>query len=360
MTRPSVASLMTVVGAVIVAIIAVYAALQASTLISDATQPAVRATATIGGPLAAPVLNGAYSNAGNRSAELPPLLVPLVQIGGAQFALGGAEIAGTFQNLGSELGVSAPSPANTTQCTPTLSLAPTTSHGFAVIDGMKPFGPSTISVVFAGASSWPAAGLGLMIEPGASSLFTIQVNGTGNTFATVSYENYSLSKGRVVGRFVQSTPFPLDIAIPSTMTLSLTGYGDVTVLVDGVQRLTHAIGGFTPFAVSAEVWSASNSSVLGIVSQVGLSTAWMGATATCGYLASVPLSSDSTPSITSSTTPAVLAGPLPKPRSMAGSLYFLEMLGGGPGSPPDATLTNCTSVSLSPSGTLAFMAPLEV
>lgn len=360
MSRPGVASLMAGAGAVVIVVLAVYAVMQTSSMVSATTQVNLRATVSIGGPLGESVVNATYSNVGNGSAVLGPVTIPFVQIAGARFALGPAALVGNITGGGRELNVSA-SPANATRyCTPTLSLAKPTSHGFSVIDGVKPFGPSTITVVFAGTASWPATGLGLMLEPGVSSLFRIETNGAGNTTASVAYDNYSLTKGKVVGQFAQSSPFPFDTEAPSTMTLSLTGTGGVTVLVNGIPRLTHGIEEFTPFASSSAIWAPTNASVLGVVGQVGLTTDWVGVNATCGLLVTVPMVSDSSPAIALNNTPAGLAGPLSEPTLPSGSLYVLELLDIRAGMAPAAAVTNGTPFSLGSNGVLTFSAPFGV
>lgn len=351
---------MTVAGAVFVAVLGVYAAMQTSSMVLPTTQSWIRATASIGGSLEDPVINGSYSNLGNGTGALRPVGIPLVQIGGALFALGPGEIVGNIINGGNGLNVSAVLPNASASCQPTLSLAKPSSRGFAIIDGMKPFGPSVVAAVFAGTASWPTAGFGLMLEPGLSSLFAIQLNETNRNLASVAYDNYSLAKRAVVGHFAESSSFPFNYALPFTMTLSLNGLGEVTVLVDGIPRLNQTLRAFDPFPASAAVWSTSNSSVLGIVSQVALTTQWMGTGASCGFLVSLPIVSNALPAVVSNSTPTKLAGPLFEPVLPAGSLYVLEMLQVGSQTSPEATLANCTSVSLDSNATMAFSAPLEV
>jgi len=355
--RFTVGTAMVLVGAVIVAALLVAAAMLASTLYSNATQPSVSGSLGISLAPSGPLLSAAYSNLGNTPAILSPQSVPILEVQGFPFSLGPAVLTGGVSEWAGTTAVYVPPPSLASPCKPALTLSFPARQGYISVGGASLSGPAVLSAVFEGSSSWPSNGYGLMIGTNLSSLLVIQVAGTGNTTATVAYDNYSKSAGQITGEIALSSPFGLDTGAPTEFTLSLTGLGGFGASVNGVPRLNGSIAQFVPGYSPLAVWSTNATALLGLVASVDHVTQWVGPTATCGSLWVVPLSSTTGPVVISNLTAINVVGPVPGAILPTGSLYVLEgiLLGTASGSTVD--LASCTPVLLGVNGTMAFSAP---
>ncbi|HYA70385.1 MAG TPA: hypothetical protein VEH28_03340 [Thermoplasmata archaeon] len=347
------------VGAVIVTVLLVAGLMLASTLHSDATQASVSGSVELSQAATGPVAGVEYSNLGNRPVALPPLSAPLLRVQNFSFSLGPAAVAGSVSSSAGTTSIALSSLSFPSNCKPGLTLSAPSRQGYINIGGAGLSGPATLSAVFAGSSSWPAAGYGLMVGTNLSSLFVIQVAGSGNTTATVTYDNYSKHSGQITGEVAQSLPFAIDAGSATEFTLSLTGIGGFVVSVDGVARLSGSLSQFVPGYSPLAVWSANATALLGLVTAVAGTIQWAGASAVCGSFWLVPLWSNGVPVMVSNLTAAWVVGPVTGSGWSPGSLYVLE--GSLLGTPAQSavSLHSCNPVSLLVNGTLAFTAPWE-
>jgi hypothetical protein len=357
--RATVGTAMVLAGTVIVAALLVAATMLASTLYSNATQPSVSGGLTITLAPSGPLLSAAYSNLGNSPSVLPPQFVPLLLVQGFPFSLGPAVLTGSVSGSAGTTAVNLSPPSAASSCKPGLSLSPPSRQGYISVGGAGVSGPATLSAVFEGSASWPSNGYGLLIGTNLSSLFVMQVAGTGNTTATVAYDSYNKSTGQITGILALSSPFGLDAAVSTELTLSLTGLGGFVVSVNGVPRLNGPIAQFAPGYSPLAVWATNATALLGLVTSVDHVTQWVGPTAGCGSFWVVPVYSGGSPVVTSN--PDLLAvqvvGPVPGTVLPSGSLYVVEATLLGTPSPSTVELADCNPVSLGVNGTLVFSAP---
>jgi hypothetical protein len=348
---------MVLTGAAVLAVLLVAGLMLVSTLSNTAAQPVLSGTLSVAQTPSGPELAASYSNLGNRPEGLPPEAVPFLDIQGIPFSIAPAVLSGSVAGSAGKTTVYLPALAVPPSCTPQLVLSPPSTQGYVSVSGVRLLGPATLSVVFEGTAAWPSTGLGLMLATNLSSLFVIGAAGSGNTTATVAYDSYSQSAGAITGQLARSQPFELDTEEPTELVLSLTGFGDYAVSVDGIPRLAGAIHPFLPGYSPLAVWASNASSILGVVTVAGGDTRWVGPSATCGFLFIVPLAAIETPEITSNLTGARIVGPVVQPPLPTGSLYVLEAVLTGPSVPAAVSLADCNPVPLDVNGTFTFTAP---
>lgn len=303
------------------------------------------------------IVNGSYSNFGNRTAALPPIAVPLALADGVPFAVGPPSIGGPLTSSAGGTSVVLDGPSDEAACNPELKLSETNVQGFAWVAGAQPMGPATLTAVFGGPSAWPSSGYGLMVSANLSSLFVIRASGTVNPTVVVAYDNYSQSLGQITGQYASSSPFLLGTGTPTVFTVTLTGLGSYTVSVDGTPRLNGPLQSFLPGPSPLGVWATNNSSVVALITSFSGNTLWMGAPDICGYFSLVPLAANSRPTIALNSSPAAIVGPITVPNGVGTSIYVLEVMKLGSGSPATVSLTGCRPVLLGVDENLAFTLP---
>jgi hypothetical protein len=344
------------VGAVVLVVLIVVGVVLFNSMLTKATQPTLTGSVVLTTTSQGPELGISYFNQGNRPASLPPLTVPLLVAGGFPFTVGASGLGPSI--TASSGGITlVPSAAVPSACTPGLSLSSPVSERYMFVSGVSLLGPATLSAVFAGNSSWPAGGYGLMLASTFSDLFVLQTSGNGSTTATVAYDNYSRSAGAILGQFVRSPPFAFDTNVSTVFTVALSGLGGFVASVDGIPRLNGSLAHFLPDASPLAVWATNNSSVTGLVVSVDGKSLWMGPTATCGAQLMLPLLSSGRPDIVSNATPSWVVGPIPGASPALGALYLLEVRYVGASAPSPVSVADCSAVLLGVNVTLAFSAP---
>lgn len=332
--------------------------------LSEILQPSVSAGYEVAQLSFQEIWNLSFINTGNVSVQIPPEMVPVINVSGVLFPTGAPAVLGTAATERGSLAVSLPGGGPAPPCQSNLSLTRTPYPGtsafnvtFYQASGLDVFGPTSISLILAGTSSWPSMGIGVLLPDSLSTLVVIQVARGGQSSAWVSYYHYvTYGNYTLVAR---SAPFPFNSTEPSLLTVSLAPDGAMSASVNGGLRLSSQVPMLNPSGGPFAVVLPTLSSLLGIFATSAGSFAFLSPPHSCQTMTLVPFASN----LRGGSPPSAPAGyhlvkPMEVSGDYAGTFYMLERAVPGTQPATSLSLSNALPITLGIGQSLSLVVPL--